>query len=98
MTPTAHTTSTSALADTPAMPTKLLTVDQAAALTQRHPTTVRRALEAGELHGHQRVKRGRWTIATECATAWALGDVCPHPGARPAHLATVKPIRRGGAR
>lgn len=79
-------------------PTRLLTVAQVADLTQRHPVTVRRALESGELHGHQRVKGGRWTIAISCATAWALGDACPHPAARSGRLATVRSIRRGGAR
>lgn len=43
-----------------------------------HPSTVRKALESGELHGAQRMKKGRWRIHRDCLTAWALGEKCQH--------------------
>lgn len=43
-----------------------------------HPSTVLKALEAGELHGSQRKKKGRWRIHRDCLTAWALGEACDH--------------------
>jgi len=50
----------------------------AAAEVGSHPSTVLKALEAGELHGAQRVKKGRWRIHRECLSAWALGEDCDH--------------------
>lgn len=55
-----------------------LTVDDVAQATRRHPVTVRRALEAGELHGSQAVKGGRWSVREECAEAWADKRACEH--------------------
>jgi hypothetical protein len=55
-----------------------LTVAEVAAATRRHPVTIRRALEAGTLHGHQRVTGGRWAVKAECADAWADGVLCEH--------------------
>ncbi|MEN1976869.1 hypothetical protein [Cellulomonas olei] len=54
------------------------TVAEVAAAPRRHVVTVRRALEAGLLHGTQRVKGGRWTVQPECAEAWVDGVPCPH--------------------
>lgn len=54
------------------------TVAEVAAATRRHPTTVRKALEDGTLHGTQRVKGGRWSIKPECADAWVDGVLCEH--------------------
>lgn len=51
---------------------------QAAEHTGRHPVTVRRALEAGELHGGQPKAGARWRIHRDCLDAWALGTPCPH--------------------
>lgn len=56
----------------------LLTPAEAAAWGRRHPDTVRRALEAGVLHGSQRVPRGRWVVARECLEAWLAGRACAH--------------------
>lgn len=42
------------------------------------PTTVLRALEAGELHGTQRKAKGRWRINIACLDAWCAGDKCGH--------------------
>jgi excisionase family DNA binding protein len=50
----------------------------AASLVGAHPSTVLKALEAGELHGAQRVKKGRWRIHRDCLAAWALGEKCDH--------------------
>lgn len=58
--------------------TRYLTSDETATLTRRHPVTVRKALEAGELHGSQRTKGGRWTVREECAEAWVEGRLCAH--------------------
>lgn len=55
-----------------------LTTAQAAERAGRHPTTVRKALEAGELHGGQSKTRGRWRVHRACVDAWALGEDCPH--------------------
>jgi hypothetical protein len=65
-----------------------LTVAEVAEATRRHPVTVRRALEAGELHGTQSTKGGRWTVREDCAEAWADGKPCEH------QAANVTPIKR----
>jgi excisionase family DNA binding protein len=46
-----------------------------------HPDTVRRALESGGLHGHQRVAGGRWLIRRECLESWMDGERCSHQAA-----------------
>lgn len=50
----------------------------AAAVVGSHPSTVLKALEAGELHGAQRIKKGRWRIHRDCLEAWGLGQECDH--------------------
>jgi len=65
-----------------------LTVAEVAEATRRHPVTVRKALEAGDLHGTQRVKGGRWLVRRECADAWADVVPCEH------QRANVTPLRR----
>lgn len=62
---------------------------QAAEYSGRHVDTIRRALEAGELHGGQRIdkatgkpkKGGRWSIRRECLEAWLDGETCEHQSA-----------------
>lgn len=49
---------------------------QAADHTGRHADTIRKALEAAELHGHQRIAGGRWSIHVDCLDAWAGGADC----------------------
>lgn len=51
---------------------------QAADYSGRHVDTIRRALEAGELHGGQRKPGGRWSIRRECLEAWLDGERCQH--------------------
>lgn len=63
-----------------------LTVPEAAAAARRHPKTIRNAVEAGDLHGSQRVTGGRWLIREECLDAYLEGAPCPHQN--------VTPIRR----
>jgi len=58
--------------------TARLTVADAAADSRRHPETVRTALQAGVLHGVQRIKRGRWLIDPECLDAWIENVPCRH--------------------
>lgn len=41
-------------------------------------STVQKALEAGELHGGQKVKNGRWSIRLACLDAWLDGEKCEH--------------------
>lgn len=53
-------------------------VAQAAAYSGRHPSTIRKAAEAGELHGGQAKKKGRWSFRAECLDAWLDGDSCEH--------------------
>lgn len=54
------------------------TTATAAAEAARHADTVRKALEAGELHGAQRRKNGRWRIHRDCLQAWLFGRPCEH--------------------
>jgi excisionase family DNA binding protein len=54
------------------------TTAQAAEYASYHVDTIRRALEAGQLHGGQRKACGRWSIRRECLDAWLDGDRCPH--------------------
>lgn len=56
----------------------LLTAPEAATASRRHPVTVRKALEGGELHGFQRVKGGRWSIRQGCLDSWIEGQLCEH--------------------
>jgi len=63
-----------------------LTPAEVADATRRHPVTVRRALEAGELHGSQASKGGRWTVQEECAEAWADQRPCAHQAANVVEL------------
>jgi len=81
-------------ADLPRRPVRL-TVAEAAEEGRKHPITVRRALESGELHGSQRVKGGRWTVEEPCLSAWLAGAECEHR--RVAATSTVVPFRRRGA-
>lgn len=53
--------------------TEWLTPAQVNALTGRHVDTVRRALECGELHGHQRTRKGRWQVHPDAVEAWVRG-------------------------
>ena len=55
-----------------------LTTSRAAVRSSRHPGTIRRALEAGELHGVQRVKGGVWLIEPACLDAYVAGQLCEH--------------------
>lgn len=77
----------------PPLPVRL-TVSEAATAGRKHAVTVRRALEAGELHGSQRVKGGRWTIEEPCLAAWLAGSECEH---QQAAARTVVAFRRRGA-
>lgn len=54
-----------------------LNTKQAGQYVGKHPATVLKALEAGELHGHQRVPNGRWSVHVDCLDAWAGGESCP---------------------
>lgn len=46
---------------------------EVAGIADRHVITVRRALECGELHGHQRCRGGRWRVARAAVDAWIRG-------------------------
>lgn len=59
-----------------------LNVRQSAALAGCCPDTIRRALAAGDIHGHQRASRGRWLIRPECLDAWLDGVRCRHGAGR----------------
>lgn len=49
-----------------------------------HVVTVRKALESGELHGHQRKRGGRWLVAASAVDAWVQGlDGAAVCGCRP---------------
>lgn len=55
-----------------------LTTVEAAAHARRHPVTIRRALEAGDLHGYQRGKFSHWLVRPACLDAWIEGNHCEH--------------------
>lgn len=55
-----------------------LRVTDAATIANRHPNTIHRALEAGELHGTQRKAKGVWSIRPDCLEAWLDGHPCAH--------------------
>ncbi len=74
--------------DTSAAPAFLTTVE-AAARARRHPVTIRKALESGELHGSQRGAGGRWAIRPECVDAFVEGRPCHHQASR----STVRQLR-----
>lgn len=57
-----------------------LTVAESATAAGRHPVTIRRDLEAGVLHGTQRVKGGRWIVRESCLDAYLDGTLCHHQG------------------
>lgn len=40
---------------------------------KRSVYTIYRALESGELHGHQRTRHGRWQIHPAAVDAWVRG-------------------------
>lgn len=65
---------------TVAQPTRVrFTTQQAAEYASCHEDTIRRAAEAGELHGAQRTKpNGRWSFHIDCLEAWLHGADCPH--------------------
>lgn len=51
---------------------------QAAEYADCHVDTIRKAAEAGALHGGQRTKNGRWNFRLACLDAWLDGDKCEH--------------------
>ncbi|MEF2979049.1 helix-turn-helix domain-containing protein [Subtercola sp. YIM 133946] len=53
-------------------------VEETATYARRHPNTIRRLLESGELHGSQPRKGGRWLVKEECVDAYLDGVPCPH--------------------
>lgn len=68
-----------------------LTVQQLAAESPRHEVTIRRALEAQELHGTQAKAGGRWTIREDCAEAWLDRQLCEHQAANVTPIRTRRP-------
>lgn len=52
--------------------------NQAADYAERHPDTVRDALEAQRLHGGQSKPGAHWRIHRDCLDAWLFGNTCPH--------------------
>jgi hypothetical protein len=50
--------------------TEWLTPRQVADRTVRDVSEVRRSLEIGELHGHQKSKGGHWRIDAACVDPW----------------------------
>lgn len=50
-----------------------VTPAEAAGVAHRHVNTIRKALESGELHGHQRGRRGRWLVWDGSINPWVTG-------------------------
>ena len=74
-----------------------MTPAETATYCGRSLTTVHRALAAGELHGAQRVKGGKWSIRPECADAWIDGDSCDCHNAAVIRFPTGRRTRAGAA-
>ena len=55
-----------------------MTVTESAADARLSKFTIYRALEAGELHGTQRVKGGRGRVESDCLDAYLAGTDCAH--------------------
>jgi hypothetical protein len=65
-----------------------LTPRQVANRVHRSIDAVYEALESGELHGHQRKRKGRWTVRPAAADAWnADGNSAASCGCRKLRLA-----------
>ncbi|HEY8647052.1 MAG TPA: helix-turn-helix domain-containing protein [Gaiellaceae bacterium] len=56
----------------------ILKVDAAADYAVVHPDTIRKALQAGELHGLQKRAGCSWRIRMACLDAWLSGEKCAH--------------------
>lgn len=59
-----------------------LDVAEASTYAKRHRVTLWKALESGQLHGQQRMAKGKWLIARDCMDAWIAGQPCDHQAAR----------------
>lgn len=55
-----------------------MNTSQAAEHAGCHVDTVRKAAEAGDLHGTQRKANGRWRFHVSCVNSWCGGDKCSH--------------------
>lgn len=90
----------SARLDVVAPAPEFLTVREAAVIARVHPVTMLRRVESGEVHGRQRVKRGKWTILRACLEEQLLHGACSHQ--REASSSKVVSLanrrRAGGAR
>lgn len=51
---------------------------QASERVGSHVDTIRKAAEAGTLHGTQRKPNGRWRFHVDCLDAWCGGRKCAH--------------------
>lgn len=71
--------------------TTYLNTAEAATVARKHPVTIRKALEAGTLHGSQQVVGGRWTIREDCLEAFIEKRPCEHR--TKAKRSNVTPIR-----
>ncbi|GAA4481797.1 hypothetical protein [Microbacterium panaciterrae] len=56
--------------------------------------TIMSALQRGELHGGQRLKRGTWHVEEPCFRAWMRGDECAHQRRGEANEGTPLKSRR----
>jgi len=54
-----------------------LTVKEAAVLAKKHPDTVLKACQAGDLFATQRVRGGSWSIREESVDHWLDGTPDP---------------------
>lgn len=49
-----------------------MTAKQVAEKLSMHVSDVRRLLESGELHGHQKAKNCKWLVDPACVDNWVL--------------------------
>lgn len=70
--------------------TDWLSTREVASIVGCHYITVARALECGELHGHQRYRGGRWRIHPDAPDAWVQGG----DSSAPCGCSSVTPFRR----
>ncbi|MDF2506244.1 MAG: hypothetical protein K0Q52_103 [Microbacterium sp.] len=61
---------------------RFLTMDELVKESGISRFTLMPALQRGDLHGFQRVKRGTWRVDRPCFDAWMAGEKCEHQTAK----------------
>jgi hypothetical protein len=57
---------------------------------QKHPVTIRLALEGARLHGTQSKKGGHWSVREDCLEAYLDGVPCAHQASNVRHIKSAR--------